>query len=103
MQLENFEKLEEKITRAIEVIDRLKQENQEISSSYRKLAEEIHNFETVTKRSNAEAELYKHELANKERDFARKREEIKKRVEKLMEKLAPLGDLDYTILENKDN
>lgn len=93
MPLENFEKLEEKITRAMELIGRLRQENQEISSSYKKLAEEIRSFETITKSSTAESELYKHNLAVKEKDINQKKEEIRRRVEKLMEKLVPFGDL----------
>ena len=48
MQLENFERLEEKIVQAIELIDQLKQENQKISSSYKKLADHLHNFEKST-------------------------------------------------------
>ena len=94
MQLENFEKLEEKIVQAMELIDRLKQENQEISSSYRKLTEEMRDFEAITKGTKAETEIYKHELAAKERDFVKKKEEIKKRVEKLMEKLVSFANLD---------
>jgi FtsZ-binding cell division protein ZapB len=92
MQLENFEKLEEKIVQAMEIIDRLKQENQEISSSYRKLTEEMRDFETITKGKRAETERYKHELTAKEKDFVKKKEEIKRRVEKLMEKLVSFAD-----------
>lgn len=92
MQLENFEKLEEKIVQAMEVIDRLKQENQEISSSYKKLTEEMRDFETITKGTTAETERYKHELTAKEKDFVKKKEEIKRRVEKLMEKLVSFAD-----------
>ncbi|MFH1336081.1 MAG: cell division protein ZapB [Candidatus Zixiibacteriota bacterium] len=90
MQLDNFEKLEEKIVQAMDLISHLKQENEEISSSYRKLTEEIHGFETVAKSRATEAELYKHELSSRERDFIKRREEVKKRLEKLLERLAPL-------------
>jgi len=89
MQLENFERLEEKIRRAVELIDRLKQENQEITSSYRKLEDQINNFEKGTKGLSLEAERLRSELAQKERDFIKKKEEIKGRLEKLLEKLVP--------------
>jgi FtsZ-binding cell division protein ZapB len=90
MQLDNFEKLEEKIVEAMDLISHLKQENEEISSTYRQLTEEIHGFETVAKSKATEAELYKHELSSRERDFMKRREEVKKRLEKLLERLAPL-------------
>jgi FtsZ-binding cell division protein ZapB len=90
MQLDNFEKLEEKIVQVVDLISHLKQENEEISSSYRKLTEEIHGFETVAKSRATEAELYKHELSSRERDFIKRKEEVKERLEKLLERLAPL-------------
>ncbi len=90
MQLDNFERLEEKIIQAMDLISHLKQENEEISFSYRKLTEEIHGFETVAKSRATEAELYKHELSSRERDFMKRKEEVKKRLEKLLERLAPL-------------
>jgi len=89
MQLENFERLEEKIRQAVELIDKLRQENQEISSSYRKLEDQINNFEKGTKNLSLEAERLRNELARKEGNFIKKKEEIKRRLEKLLEKLVP--------------
>lgn len=89
MQLENFERLEEKIRQAVELIDRLKQENQEITSSYRKLEDQMTNFEMGSKGLSTEAERLRSELARKEKNFTKKKEEIKKRLEKLLEKLVP--------------
>ena len=89
MQLENFERLEEKIRQAVELIDKLRQENQEISSSYRKLEDQINNFEKGTKNLSLEAERLRNELAHKEGNFIKKKEEIKRRLEKLLEKLVP--------------
>ncbi len=89
MQLENFERLEEKIRQAVELIDKLKQENQEITSSYRNLEDQINNFEKGTKSLSLETERLKSELTYKERNFIEKREEIKRRLEKLLEKLVP--------------
>jgi FtsZ-binding cell division protein ZapB len=94
MQLDNFEKLEEKIVQAMDLISHLKQENEEISSSYKQLTEEIHGFETVAKSRATEAELYKHELSSREKDFIKRKEEVKKRLEKLLERLAPLEGAD---------
>jgi FtsZ-binding cell division protein ZapB len=89
MQLENFERLEEKIRQAVELIDKLKQENQEITSSCKKLEDQINNFEKERKSLNLEAEKLRMELAHKERDFIEKREMIKRRLEKLLERLVP--------------
>ena len=89
MQLENFERLEEKIRRAVELIDKLKQENQEITSSYKKLEDQINNFERERESLNLEAEKLRNQFAHKERDFIEKREKIKRRLEKLLEKLVP--------------
>ena len=89
MQLENFERLEEKIRQAVELIDKLKQENQEITSSCRNLEDRINNFEKGTKSLSLETERLKSELTCKERNFIEKREEIKRRLEKLLEKLVP--------------
>jgi FtsZ-binding cell division protein ZapB len=82
MQLENFEKLEEKITRAIKIIDKLRQENQQISSSYSGLANQICQFEEKTKNLSLENERLK-----KEGDFKQKEEKIRRQLEKLLEKL----------------
>jgi len=89
MQLENFERLEEKIRQAAELIDKLRQENQEIISSYRKLEDKINNFEKGTKSLSTEAERLRSELDRKERNFTKKREEIKRKLENLLEKLVP--------------
>ncbi len=92
MQLDTFERLEEKIIQAMDLISHLQQENAQISSSYKKLSDEMQDFETMAKSSATNAEKYKHELSTRERDLAERKEEIKKRVERLLEKLAPLGD-----------
>jgi FtsZ-binding cell division protein ZapB len=89
MQLENFERLEEKIRQTVELISKLKSENEEITSSYRKLEDRINGYEKGTKSLDVEAERLKTELARKERDFIEKKEEIKRRLEKLLEKLVP--------------
>lgn len=94
MQLNKFERLEERIIQAMDLINHLKQENEEISSSYKKLTDEIQSFETVARNSAIDAEKYRHELSTKEKDLIQKKEEIRKRVERLLERLAPLGDLD---------
>ena len=90
MQLENFERLEEKIMRAVELIDRLKQENQDISSSCKKLEDQLTDFQKGTKHQNLEAERLKSELAHKERDLIEKRAEIRRRLKRILEKLVPL-------------
>ncbi len=89
MELENFDRLEEKIRQAVELIDKLKHENREITSSFRKLEDQISSFEKGTKNLNLETEKLRSELSHKERDFIEKREEVKRRLQKLLEKLVP--------------
>jgi FtsZ-binding cell division protein ZapB len=89
MQLENFEKLEEKIRQTVELINKLKTENQEITTSYRQLEDQIGNLQKGTKSSDSEAEKLKKEFARRERDFETKKKELKDRLEKLLEKLVP--------------
>ncbi|MGB7062453.1 MAG: cell division protein ZapB [Candidatus Zixiibacteriota bacterium] len=89
MQLENFDRLEEKIRRTVELINKLKTENQQITTSYRQLEDQISNFQKGTKSSDSEAERLKKESARRERDFERKKKEIRGRLEKLLERLAP--------------
>jgi FtsZ-binding cell division protein ZapB len=89
MQLENFEKLEEKIRQTVELINKLKTENQEITASYRQLEDQISDFQKGTKSSDSEAEKLKKEFARRERDFEKKKKEIKGRLEKLLERLVP--------------
>ncbi len=94
MQLENFERLEEKVTKAIEVIDRLKQENRQISSSYSGLAGQISQFEEKARNLSFENEKLKKELKDKEGDFKQKEEKIRKKLEKLLQKLTFMENFD---------
>jgi len=90
MELENFEKLEEKIRQTVDLIDKLKHENQEITSSFKKLEDQVGSFEKSGKNLGLEAERLKNELSRKEREFVEKREEVRRRLQKLLDKLVPL-------------
>ncbi len=92
--MENFEKLEEKITKAIEVIDKLKQENRQISSSYSGLTSQISQFEERTRSLSLENERLKKELEDMEGDFKRKEEKIRKNLERLLQKLTFIENID---------
>ena len=94
MRLENFERLEEKITKIIKILDKLKQENQQISSSYSGLANQISLFENKTKNLSMENEKLKKELKDKEGDFTKKEEKIRRQLEKLMQKLTFVENFD---------
>jgi FtsZ-binding cell division protein ZapB len=94
MQLENFERLEEKITKVIKIIDKLKQENQQISSSHSGLTHQISQFEERTKNLSQENERLKKELKEKEGDFKQREVKIRRQIEKLLQKL--------TFIENSD-
>ncbi|MCK4385469.1 MAG: hypothetical protein KAW52_04315 [candidate division Zixibacteria bacterium] len=92
--MENFERLEEKITKIIKILDKLKQENQQISSSYSGLANQISLFENKTKNLSLENEKLKKELKDKEGDFTKKEEKIRRQLEKLMQKLTFVENFD---------
>jgi FtsZ-binding cell division protein ZapB len=94
MQLENFEKLEERITKAIEVIDKLKQENRQISSSYSGLTSQISQFEEKTRSLSLENEKLKKELKDMEGGFKQKEERIRKNLERLLQKLTFIENID---------
>jgi peptidoglycan hydrolase CwlO-like protein len=94
MQLENFEKLEEKITKVIKIVEKLKQDNQQISSSYSGLANQICHFEEKTKSLSQENEKLKKELKHKEGDFKQKEEMIRRQLEKLLHKLSFIENFD---------
>ena len=87
MQLENFERLEEKITKVVKIIDKLKQENEQISSAYNGLANQVCQFEEKTKNLSSENERLKKELEEKEGSFKQKEDKIRRQIEKLLEKL----------------
>ncbi len=92
--MENFERLEEEITKIIKILDKLKQENQQISSSYSGLANQISLFENKTKNLSLENEKLKKELKDKEGDFTKKEEKIRRQLEKLMQKLTFVENFD---------
>ena len=94
MQLENFERLEEKIAKVIKTLDKLKQENQRISSSYSGLTNQICEFEERTRSLSQESQKLKKELKDKEGDFKQKEEKIRRQLEKLLEKLTFVENFD---------
>ena len=94
MQLENFERLEEKITKVIKIIDKLKQENQQISASYGGLTNQVSQFKEKTKDLSLENERLKKELKDKEGDFKQKEKKIRRQLERLLQKLTFVENLD---------
>jgi predicted nucleic acid-binding Zn-ribbon protein len=74
----------------VELIDKLRHENQEVTSSFRKLEDRVGSFEKSGKNLSLEAERLRSELSRKERDFIEKKEEVKRRLQKLLDKLVPL-------------
>lgn len=94
MELEKFNKLEKKITKVVEVVDKLRQENQQISSSYGGLALQVSRFEEKTKDLSLENEKLRKELKQKEGDFKNRKDKTKRQLEKLLAKLTFLDDFD---------
>ncbi len=94
MELEKFNKLEKKITKVVEVIDKLRQENQQISSSYAGLSLQVSRFEEKTKDLSLENEKLRKELKQKEGDFKNRKDKTKRQLERLLAKLTFLDDFD---------
>jgi len=91
MQLENFEKLTEKITQFIDLLDRLKQENSQISSSFNQLSAKAYELQEKEKTLVVQNGQLKDELKKLEAKYKAKEQEMKKRIETLLQKLNALG------------
>lgn len=91
MQLENFEKLTEKITQFIDLLDRLKQENSQISSSFNQLSAKAYELQEKEKTLVVQNGQLKDELKKLEAKYKAKEQEMKKRIEALLQKLNALG------------
>jgi peptidoglycan hydrolase CwlO-like protein len=87
MQLESFQKLEQKINQVLELVDRVKEENKQVSSSYGALSAKV--FETEQKNKNLEAEnsLLKAQIKGKEGSIKNIELNIKRRIENLLSRL----------------
>ena len=87
MQLEVLEKLEKKIGQALERIDRLREENKQMSSSYNTMSIEVEEVKKISAKLEEENRRLKDKLSKSDQGKNQKELRIKKRIERLVEKL----------------
>jgi len=85
--MENFEKLEAKITKVLEALDKLKQENLQISASYEGLTNKAFEYEEKTKELVNLNNKLKSELKAAENRHNSGKESAKKKIRKIIEKI----------------
>ena len=93
MRMENFEKLESKITKVLEALEKLKQENLQISASYEGLTNKAIEYEEKTKELITQNNQLKSELKAVDGKHNTKKENAKKKIKKLIEKIDVLEKL----------
>jgi FtsZ-binding cell division protein ZapB len=81
--VDSFQQFEEKITRAIDVLKRVQTEK-------KALEQELERAKSAAKERGREAEAHQHELVA----LRREREEVRARVEKLLEQIDALTKTD---------
>ena len=87
MQLEVLEKLEKKIGQALGRIDRLREENKQMSSSYNTMSIEVEEVKKISAKLEEENRRLKDKLSKSDQGKNQKELRIKKRIERLVEKL----------------
>ena len=92
--MENFDKLEERVNKILGVVDKLKQENEQIASSYNDLSSKIFEHERRQKTLMEENDHLKKMTKDQENKFKTKEEKIKKRIENVLGKVQALESLN---------
>jgi FtsZ-binding cell division protein ZapB len=93
MKMENFDKLESKITWVLQALDKLKQDNLQISASYEGLTNKVYEYEEKTKELVSQNNQLRSKLKTKESKCDSEKEKVKKRIKKLIEKIDMLEKL----------
>ena len=91
--MENFEKLESKITSILETMDKLKQENHQMSASYDDLTNKVFEYEEKTKELIAQNNQVKSEFKAKGSRYNSEKERVKKKIKNLIEKIEMLENM----------
>lgn len=93
MQLETFDKLEKKIGQVLKAMDRLKEENKQLSSSYSELRVGIGGMKKTSGELEEENRKLKEKLSRIEQTRTQREMRIKAKLEKLVERLGALEGL----------
>lgn len=91
MLWENLEKLELKINKVLGLVDRLKEENEQVSNSYSTLSAQVFEIEEKNKTLAQENNRLKRQIKEKEDSIKIKEEKVRRRIEKLLSRLNIIG------------
>jgi len=87
MLWESLEKLEQKINKVLELVDRLKEENKQVGSSYSTLSSKVFEIEEKNKILVQENSRLKAQIKEKQESIKNKEEKVKRRIENLLARL----------------
>ena len=91
--MENFEKLESKIISILEAMEKLKQENHQISASYDGLTNKVFEYEQKAKELLSQNNQLKSEIKNAGGRYNKENEKVKKKMKNLIEKIEILENM----------
>ncbi len=87
MQWESFEKLEQKINQVLEQVDKLREENAQVTNSYNSLSSRLFEIETKNKSLLQENGQLKAQIKQREESIKGKEEKIKRKLDNLLARL----------------
>lgn len=90
MSADPFEILEEKIQKAVAIIDKLKLENQKLAASNEEMSAKISTLEDEQANSKEEMEIRLAELEAEKAEWEKERETVRNRVDNILQHLAEL-------------
>ncbi len=87
MHWNSLEELELKINKVLELVDKLKEENRQVTNSYNKLLSNVFEIEGKNKVLAQENNQLKAQIKEREESIRNKEEKIKRRIENLLARL----------------
>ncbi|MCJ7498431.1 MAG: hypothetical protein MUO78_09925 [candidate division Zixibacteria bacterium] len=87
MHWNSLEELELKINKVLELVDRLNEENRQVTNSYNKLSSNVFEIEGKNKVLAQENNQLKAQIKEREESIRNKEEKIKRRIENLLARL----------------
>ena len=87
MHWDSLEELELKINKVLELVDKLKEENRQVTNSYNKLSSNVFEIEGKNKVLAQENNQLKAQIKEREESIRNKEEKIKRRIENLLARL----------------
>jgi len=93
MEMEKFDQLEQRINILMDLIDKIKHENIQVTNSYNGLASKVFDYEKKIKILTEENEQLKKDVKDVENRFKEKERKIKERMDNLLSRLETVKDL----------